>query len=117
MNKHILLLIPFLFVILSITTSCGNLNTAYDDVYVKIVDEYHEEPHRKIEYNGHMFYYRENDGEYIIFAKYEGEIYKIKDKASWEKYANCVGEYAKAKLCITYINSETQALYSIDHLY
>lgn len=117
MNKHILLLIPFLFVIFSITTSCGNLNTAYDDVYVKIVDEYHEEPHRKIEYNGRMFYYREIDGEYIIFAKYEGEIYKIKDKASWEKYANCVGEYAKAKLRMTYMNDKTHALYSIDKLY
>lgn len=117
MNKRILLLIPILFVILSITTSCGDLNTAYDDVYVKIVDEYHEEPQRELKYNGRMFYHRDSEGEYIIYVKYEGDVYKIKDKSTWEKYSNRVGEYAKAKLCMTYMNDKTHALYSIDKLY
>lgn len=126
MRKHSILLIMIVLVIL--LTGCKDEsigtektrkmgpNTTYEDVYVKIVEEYYKEPEYSYAYNGHIWYnYMESDAEYIIIVKYKNDLYRIDDKYTWEKYSNQVGDYVKAKLAITVLSGKE--IYTINEIY
>ena len=82
-----------------ILVGCTKLiNTEYETVQVKIVDEYHRSAYSTPVRVGKAMTVRRHPAVYRVIVEYEGVEYSVSDSETWRRYKDMVGEIVDATL-------------------
>ena len=91
MRKLLTIIITFC-ILISLAGCAKVINVEYQEVEVKVVDEYYREMYEQPMYAGRVITKVTYPAEYRITVEYEGVQYKFKDKETYYKYKDKLGQ-------------------------